>query len=233
MDNRNNIIDQIIKNLDDSIADGFLSKQEKRDFKQLIADQSLDESEINVIQSRIFEIAREKANSENFQFVLEWVKGTISALRTPLPELDSYFSPGETCRNCIKDQIRNAKKDLLVCVFTISDDVITESLVAAHRRGVSIRLITDNEKSFDKGSDINQLAREGIKIRMDTSPNHMHHKFMVVDKQSVLTGSYNWTRGAALFNHENIIVTKDPTTVEMFTREFDKLWSVMAPYEVR
>ena len=233
MDNRNNIMEQIINNLHASLSDDFLSREEKREFKELIAGQSLDENQINFIRTKVFEIASKKANSENFQFVLEWVKGTTSALRTPFPELDSYFSPGDTCRNCITNQIGKARRDLLVCVFTISDDLITKSLIAAHRRGVSIRLITDNEKSFDKGSDINELAREGVELRMDTSPNHMHHKFMVVDQHSVLTGSYNWTRGAARFNHENIIVTKDPTTVRMFTQEFDKLWPTMAPYDLR
>ncbi|MGC3946416.1 MAG: phospholipase D-like domain-containing protein [Chryseolinea sp.] len=226
-------MEHIIQYLHDSTADGFLSKQEKRTFKELIADQPLDANQINFIRSKVFELAEQKANSENIRFVLEWVRATTSALQTPFPDLDSYFSPGNTCRNAITKQISTARQELLVCVFTISDDIITESIIAAHRRGVTIRLITDNEKSFDQGSDINQLAREGIELRMDTSPNHMHHKFMVVDQHSVLTGSYNWTRGAARFNHENIIVTKDPATVKVFMHEFDKLWPTMAPYDLR
>jgi len=224
-------MEHIIEHLHASIADDFLAKQEKRTLKELVT--GLDADQINSLRNKAFEIASQKANSENFQFVLEWVKATTTALQTPLPDLDSYFSPGDTCRNSITKQISAARKDLLVCVFTISDDIITESIIAAHRRGVAIRLITDNEKSFDMGSDINQLAREGISLRMDTSPNHMHHKFMVLDQHSVVTGSYNWTRGAARFNHENIIVTKDPTTVQAFTREFDKLWPTMKPYDLR
>jgi len=226
-------MEHIINYLHASIADDFLTKQEKRTLKELVADQPLDSNQVNSIRSKIFEIASQKANNENFQFILDWVKATTAALQAPLPDLDSYFSPGETCRNSIIKQISTAVKDLLVCVFTISDDLITESLIAAHRRGVAIRLITDNDKSFDKGSDIEQLAHEGISLRMDTSPNHMHHKFMVVDKHSLLTGSYNWTRGAARFNHENIIVTKDSTAVKAFTHEFDRLWPTMAPYDLR
>ena len=223
-------MEHIIEYLHESAVDDFLSKQEKRKLKELVAEQPLNAHQINIIRTKVFEIASRKANTENFQFILDWVKATISELQTPLPELDSYFSPGDTCRNSITKHISTAKQDLLVCVFTISDDIITESLIAAHHKGVAIRVITDNEKSFDKGSDIAQLAREGIALRMDTSPNHMHHKFMVVDQHSVLTGSYNWTRGAARFNHENIIVTKDPTTVRAFTHEFNKLWPTMAPY---
>ncbi len=226
-------MEHIVNYLNANIADDFLSREEKRTLKELIADQPLDASQINFIRSKVFEIASQKANAENFQFVLEWVKATTSVLQAPLPALDSYFSPGDMCRNAITKQISTARQELLVCVFTISDDIITESLIAAHRRGVDIRLITDNEKSFDKGSDIDQLAREGISLRMDKSPNHMHHKFMVVDQHSVLTGSYNWTRGAARFNHENIIVTKNPDTVRAFMHEFDKLWPSMAPYDWR
>lgn len=228
-----NYMEHIIEYLQASTSDDFLSKQEKRTLKELIADQSLDAGQIGFIRSKVFEIASQKANSENFRFVLEWVKATTAALQTPFPDLDTYFSPGDTCRNAITKHISTATRELLVCVFTISDDIITESLIAAHRRGVAIRLITDNEKSFDKGSDIAGLARQGIALRMDTSPNHMHHKFMVVDQHSVLTGSYNWTRGAARYNHENIIVTKDPATVRAFTIEFDKLWPTMAPYDLR
>ena len=229
----NNIMDHIIKYFYASISDDFISKQEKRTLKELVADEPLDADQINALRSKVFEIAGQKVNSGNFQFILEWVKATTFALQTPIPDLDSYFSPGDTCRNSIIKQISTARQDLLVCVFTISDDMITESLIAAHRRGVAISLITDNEKSFDKGSDIEQLAHEGIALRMDTSPNHMHHKFMVVDQHSVLTGSYNWTRGAARFNHENIIVTKDSAAVRAFTHEFNKLWPMMAPYDLR
>jgi mitochondrial cardiolipin hydrolase len=225
-------MEQIIKHLQESTTDDFLSKQEKRTLKEMLAVQPLDANQINFVRSKIFELASAKANSENFQFVLEWVKAATSALQTPSPDLDTYFSPGDSCRNSITKQISTATQDLLVCVFTISDDLITQSLIAAHRRGVNIRLITDNEKSFDKGSDIAQLASEGIALRMDTTPNHMHHKFMVVDQHSVLTGSYNWTRSAARFNHENIIVTRDPSTVRTFIHEFNKLWPGMAPYEL-
>ncbi|HEY0744463.1 MAG TPA: phospholipase D-like domain-containing protein [Chryseosolibacter sp.] len=226
-------MEHIIEFLHTSLTDDFLSKQEKRTLKELVAGQALNANQINSIRSKVFEIASQKANSENLQFILEWVKASTSALQPTIPDLDSYFSPGDMCRNAITKQISMARQDLLVCVFTISDDIITESLITAHRRGVTIRLITDNEKSFDKGSDIQQLAREGITLRMDTSPNHMHHKFMIVDQQSVLTGSYNWTRGAARFNHENIIITKDPATARAFTHEFDKLWPTMAPYDLR
>ena len=53
-------------------------------------------------------------------------------------------------------------------------------------------------------------------VRVDRSPYHMHHKFAILDAATLLTGSYNWTRGAARDNEENLIVTDEPRIVNPF-----------------
>ena len=141
-----------------------------------------------------------------------------------------YFSPSEDCRNAIIREIRNAKAMLKICVFTISDDRITDAILEAHQRSVAITIITDNDKTFDVGSDIEMLSKKGIRIKMDTTTNHMHHKFMVVDDRTVTTGSYNWTNSAARYNQENIIVTADKAAVSAFSKEYDRLWPLMTDY---
>ncbi len=135
-----------------------------------------------------------------------------------------YFSPGEDCVNHIIDLIKEAYNHLDICVFTISDDRITRAIVDAMKNGVEVRIISDNFKVEDTGSDIEDLSRVGIPVKLDTTDNHMHHKFCVVDKKILLTGSYNWTRSAALYNQENVISTDDELVVEKFLSEFEKLW---------
>jgi cardiolipin hydrolase len=135
-----------------------------------------------------------------------------------------YFSPGEDCVNHIIELINDAYKQLDICVFTISDDRISRAIVDAMKNGVEIRIISDNFKVEDKGSDIIDLSRVGIPIKVDASTNHMHHKFMIVDNKVVLTGSYNWTRSAALYNQENVISTEDEFVISRFSDEFEKLW---------
>ena len=135
-----------------------------------------------------------------------------------------FFSPGEDCVNHIIDLINVAYTQLDICVFTISDDRISRAIVEAMKNGVEIRIISDNFKVEDTGSDIEDLSRVGIPVKLDTSDNHMHHKFMIVDNKIVLTGSYNWTRSAALYNQENIISMDDEEVVSKFSNEFEKLW---------
>lgn len=118
-------------------------------------------------------------------------------------EINVFFSPGDTCVKHINELIESAISELDICVFTISDDRISRALVKAMKNEVSIRIISDNTKMYDEGSDIENLAKVGIPVKIDTTDNHMHHKFMVIDQKIVLTGSYNWTRSAALYNQEN------------------------------
>ncbi|MEI8254507.1 MAG: phospholipase D-like domain-containing protein [Deltaproteobacteria bacterium] len=141
---------------------------------------------------------------------------------------DAHFSPGETCLQAIRSQFARAKKTADVCVFTITDDRIAASVLDAHRRGVKVRVITDNDKANDEGSDVARIARAGVAVRQDQSEYHMHHKFAVFDGRIMLTGSYNWTRGAANFNEENLVVTDEPGLVEAFTGEFESLWKKFA-----
>lgn len=224
-------LDEIVSYLQESIADEVLSKTEKRTLKDLVARYQPDDHQLNVLRSKIYDMAHARINAQNQSFIIDWIRQANSALLPAPPDsADVFFSPGEACREVITSQIDSAVRQLHICVFTISDDMITERLLAAHRKGVHIKIITDNDKSLDEGSDIEELAKAGLAVRTDTTPNHMHHKFMISDQRSLITGSYNWTRSAARYNHENILLTREPGPVKSFEQQFQKLWGLMTEY---
>jgi mitochondrial cardiolipin hydrolase len=224
-------MDELIEQLRQSIQDEVFSKPERKSIRALVAEKTLDEQQLNFLRSKIYDLANEKIAATNYKFILEWVKNANSALaNTPAPSSDAYFSPGEACRNVIISQIKSATSHLQICVFTISDDYITDAIISSHKRGTQIKIITDNDKSLDEGSDIEQIAKLGIAVKMDRTTDHMHHKFMLVDGKALITGSYNWTRSAAKFNHENILLTKEVGVVKSFLKEFDQLWKVTEEY---
>ena len=94
---------------------------------------------------------------------------------------------------------------------------------------MTVRVISDNDKSLDEGSDIDALRRAGVEVRIDETEAHMHHKFALFDGVRLLNGSYNWTRSAANYNQENVVVTADRALVEAFAGEFERLWARFAP----
>ena len=106
---------------------------------------------------------------------------------------------------------------------TLSERFAAEVL-AMHRRGVKVRLITDGDKAFDAGSDVHALRNSGVPVALDVSAAHMHHKFAIIDGSWLLNGSYNWTRSACEHNEENVILSNDPSLVRRFADEFDILW---------
>lgn len=225
-------MDEIIDELRLSIEDEVLSKSERKSLKALVSEHPLDDHQLNVLRSKIYELANAKVNANNYNFILNWVKSANSALMIPeqTSMSEAYFSPGDTCRNVIINQISGAVKQLNICVFTISDDTITDAIITSHQRGIHIKVITDNDKSHDEGSDIARLARAGIAVKMDRTENHMHHKFMVTDEKAILTGSYNWTRSAARFNQENIVLSREAGLIKSYLKEFENLWKTMEHY---
>lgn len=210
------------------LDDHRLSRAERRALRDLVDEQGLDEQRLGVFRAKAFDLAREQLGEEQ-AFVVDWLENAIKALlprdqAEPEPRFEARFSPGLQCLRAIVGEFENARKSADVCVFTITDDRIVEAMVAAHRRGVRVRVVTDDDKSMDTGSDVERIARKGINVRMDDTPDHMHHKFAVFDDERVLTGSYNWTRSAADRNHENIVISDDDELVRAFGKTFERLW---------
>jgi phosphatidylserine/phosphatidylglycerophosphate/cardiolipin synthase-like enzyme len=214
------------------LDDHRLSRAERRALRDLVDERGLDDQRLGVFRAKVFDLAREQLGPEQ-GFVVDWLEDAIKALlpreqAEPEPRFEARFSPGLQCLRAIVGEFENVRTSADICVFTITDDRIVEAMVKAHRRGVAVRVITDDDKSQDLGSDVERLGRAGIDVRMDDTPNHMHHKFAVFDNKRVLTGSYNWTRSAADRNHENIVLSDDAELVLAFGKTFERLWDSFA-----
>ncbi len=215
-----------------TLADYRLSRSEKRVLGQKINEQGLDATRLAWLRSRVFAIARDELHDPASKMVVDWLEEVVRLLQpqaapeTPLPEV--YFSPQDKCAQRIVQQFRRVQQSADICVFTITDDDVTEAILDAHRRGVRMRILTDDDKSADLGSDIHQLQQAGIPLRFDRSPYHMHHKFAIFDDEVLLSGSYNWTRGAARFNEENFLITYDVRLCRAFRQRFQELWDSFA-----
>jgi cardiolipin hydrolase len=57
----------------------------------------------------------------------------------------------------------------------------------------------------------------------------MHHKFMIIDNTSLMTGSYNFTNDSEFRNYDAAIFINDSALLQSFTAEFTRLWSLASP----
>ena len=219
------------KVIDDIIANGSVSRSEKKALSLLLDEVSVDENERARMRHQVFEAARATLTDSKGREVLGWVEELTKVLTGEKSQpvggdvAEALFSPGEACRQKIIGLLRRASRDAAICVFTITDNEISNQILATHERGVKVRVITDDDKSLDRGSDIQRLSESGVEVVFDGTPYHMHHKYAIFDSQTLLTGSYNWTRSAATRNEENVLVTNDVRFVAPYQRHFEELWS--------
>lgn len=224
-------LNYIEQQLTQSFGDFKLSKQEKMSLKQIFENLKHKPDYLSFARNKAFDIVADNYRATESQYLesLKWLEEvikTIDSVQNQVVETTTkaYFSPGNICVNKIIALIENAKQSIDVCVFTISDNNISQALLTAFKNGRKVRIISDNEKADDLGSDVYRLAENNVPVRLDQSTSHMHHKFALFDDEQLVNGSFNWTRSATKYNQENIVVSNDVKLVAQFKKTFETLW---------
>ncbi|XP_071616743.1 mitochondrial cardiolipin hydrolase [Heliangelus exortis] len=140
----------------------------------------------------------------------------------PLPQRDCSLSR-------LLQLLLSARRSLDLCLFSFSNPQLGRAVQLLHRRGVRVRVITDEQYMGLRGSQIGFLRHAGIQVRHDQDTGYMHHKFAIVDQRILMTGSLNWTTQAIQNNRENLLVMEDAEYVKPFLDEFERIWEEYNP----
>jgi phosphatidylserine/phosphatidylglycerophosphate/cardiolipin synthase-like enzyme len=139
------------------------------------------------------------------------------------------FSRTERCDDLLTGLIRGAKDRIYVAIYSFTSDRLAEALIEARRRGVDVRVVMERREANGTGSEYPRLRGAGVEVKLDANPGLMHHKFMVIDGEIVVTGSYNWSAAAEERNDENLVVIRDRGVAGAYEREFERIWSQSPP----
>jgi len=125
------------------------------------------------------------------------------------------------------NEIQGATNQIIVAVAWFTDKKIFNSLLEKAKSGIEVQLmIADDDINRAFGPDYTLLQEVGgtlVKVSTASSEKLMHNKFCIIDKQTVITGSYNWSK-KAIDNHENITITwGNPILAQQFIQEFEAL----------
>jgi phosphatidylserine/phosphatidylglycerophosphate/cardiolipin synthase-like enzyme len=234
--------DEIERLLAQTLADRKFTGSEKESLADWLAKRNATEQQRGTVRHAAFELARKAVSDPEAAAVIGWLEGVmkvVAPIAQPAAEAAgaesaAFFAPGDGPRQHIVSRLRAARRSADLCVFTVTDDRISGAILDTHRRGVKLRIISDAEKAGDLGSDMRKFEDAGIAVKLarvaaPTDPGltgHMHHKFALFDGGRLLAGSYNWTRGAANVNYEDLIDTTEPRLVSAFAAEFERLWAM-------
>jgi PLD-like domain/DnaJ domain len=142
------------------------------------------------------------------------VSRTLFNLQSGQPmELKAHFSD---IHKVIIDHLRTAQSEIVAAVAWFTDRDIFDVLCKKAGAGVkvSIAVIGDDINKGPGGLNFHRLDAVGGQVTFLPAGSRdtpiMHHKFCVIDRSTVITGSYNWSRKARS-NDENVTVVTDST----------------------
>ena len=149
---------------------------------------------------------------------------TSSCAETIPSEIETHFchSSRGFCSEIIIGHIEQATATLECAVYTFTLEPIAEALADAAARGVQVWVVVEKDQEAPKVTSI--LQQDGVFVRKDGNADLMHHKFMVVDGNHVVTGSYNWTYSADNKHDENLQIIHSTGVADLFQEEFQRLW---------
>lgn len=148
-----------------------------------------------------------------------------------LPEADYQvcFTPAEPCTNLIVAAIARAQKEILVQAYSFTSAPIAKALVAAHKKGVNVRIILDRSQFKNRGFSSAKFFNDyQLPVMVDFEPNIAHNKVMIIDDKVVITGSFNFTRAAQEKNTENVLIISDAALAKKYKANWKQRESASA-----
>ncbi|MGO9275754.1 MAG: phospholipase D-like domain-containing protein [Terriglobia bacterium] len=160
-----------------------------------------------------------------YQVKLPMVAETSTAAATEV-----VFARTGSVADTIERLVGAARVSIHAALYRFNNQRLARALQQAHARGAEIRLVIDRNKYEESQSTRRILAESPFPCRLtygrDGAGSKMHHKFVLLDEMTVVTGSYNWTFASEEQNYENLLILRDPRLVATYREEFDVLWEI-------
>lgn len=126
--------------------------------------------------------------------------------------------------------IGEAQRQIVVAAYEFTSAPIARALIEAHDRGVAVYVLADAQENSRGYTQVNNLVRARIPVRLATAYKIFHNKFMVIDGQTVETGSFNYTGAASESNAENaLLIRQDPALADHYGAVWERLWEEARP----
>jgi phosphatidylserine/phosphatidylglycerophosphate/cardiolipin synthase-like enzyme len=158
--------------------------------------------------------------------VVSWIvlspSFTLPQEKPPTCTWQVYFSPHGGCTDAIVRELNKAKNTVLVQAYTFTSAPIAKALVNAYKRGVKVEVILDKSQRTQKYSSATFFFNAGIPVKIDGQHGIAHNKVMIIDGETVITGSFNFTKAAEESNAENLLIIHDKKLAERYTKNWQE-----------
>jgi len=149
-----------------------------------------------------------------------------------LPQTSSVAVNDRDYFPVVQELIKNADDSIHIIIFEVkyynqfpdsAEMKILYELIAAQKRGVDVKIVTDQFYTSDEA--IQYLLSNGIDIKYDNGGLTTHSKLLIIDGKIVVVGSTNWSYYSIDLNHESNAVVKDKSLAKDFESYFEEIWN--------
>jgi len=133
-----------------------------------------------------------------------------------------HFSPGGRPTAAIVEALDKAKTSVRVQAYSFTSAPIAEALKKAHKRGVDVQVILDKPQPKQPYTSATFLINAKIPVFLDSKHAIAHNKIMIIDGNTVITGSFNFSKAAEEKNAENLLVIESKELAQVYTENWEK-----------
>lgn len=151
----------------------------------------------------------------------------LSGAAAAAPVIETAYSPEGMALQLVLKTIESAQHEIRLMGYSFTSPEVVSALVRAKHRGVNIKIVLDEKGNRNKTSQaaMNIIVNAGIPLRTNGRYAIMHDKVIIVDNQTVESGSFNYTRSAASRNSENVLVINGvPEVARTYLRHWQSRW---------
>jgi phosphatidylserine/phosphatidylglycerophosphate/cardiolipin synthase-like enzyme len=136
--------------------------------------------------------------------------------------IEQRFCPQDGCEAAVVQEIASAQHEVAFMLFTFTSDPVGNAMADAAARGAVVHGVVENRQS-DQYSEHVRLQGLGLDVRNDGNKYTMHHKVIIIDNATVITGSFNPTASATTKNDENLLIIRDGELALRYMQEFQRV----------
>jgi phosphatidylserine/phosphatidylglycerophosphate/cardiolipin synthase-like enzyme len=178
--------------------------------------------------------------SVEFEEMMAGQFGPTSPVNTPYPRvvvtvvnddqqtrqvvLESAFAPEGQVADAVIAEIRGAQERIRFMAFVFTSEEIAEAMVERAEAGVVVQGVIESRNAEGPYSQYDRLRAAVHDVLLDGNPYMMHHKVIIIDDQTVILGSYNFSHSAETRNDENLLIVHDREVAGLFVEEFGRVY---------
>lgn len=133
------------------------------------------------------------------------------------------FAPEGQVIDAIISEVNAARSRVRFMAFSFTHDALGAAMLNKARAGVPVEGIFEARGSETAFSELRPMLCAGLDVRRDGNNFTLHHKVIIIDTSTVITGSFNFSDNAVESNDENLVIIKDRDLVTQYIAEYERM----------